>query len=252
MTTVGIIVAMRGEAGPLLKLVGSSTAGRLGGRKAWRFQTGACRCVMILSGMGLEPARKAARALVEAENPQAILSFGISGALGEGFAIGDLVAGGQCRMWENGQLGHAFPLAALSDTAQRAASAVAAALGVRCVTGTVVTVRGIQPIPAVPAVVAVVDMETFAIAQVAAERGLPLFSFRSISDSPEEPIPFSMGGGEDFHLQPFALLGAIIRNPRIIRPLLRLKNNSARAARNLAEVVFAVLSRMQPATCSRD
>jgi adenosylhomocysteine nucleosidase len=244
MTNIAIIVALQGEAKPLLKLVGSSTAGRLGRRKTWHFQTGACRCVMILSGMGLEPARRAARALMGAESPQGMMSFGIAGALGQGLSIGDIVAGEQCRMWENGQLGRAFPLAALSEAAQQAAFAAAAALDARCARGTVVTVRGIQSIPAVPGAVSVVEMETFAIAQVAAERGIPLFSIRSISDSPDEPIPFTMGGGEDFHLQPFTLLGAIIRKPRIIRPLLRLKHNSARAARNLAEVVFAALSRM--------
>ncbi|MGA2479106.1 MAG: phosphorylase, partial [Spirochaetia bacterium] len=87
-----------------------------------------------------------------------------------------------------------------------------------------------------------VEMETFGIAQVAVERGIPLHSLRSISDSPEEPIPFTMGGGEDFHLKPLTLLGAVLRNPRIIGPLLRLKNNSAKAAGNLAAVVFAILA----------
>jgi adenosylhomocysteine nucleosidase len=247
---------MPGEARPLLRLVGESRAGRIAGRKAWYFQTGTSRCVLILSGMGLEPARKAARALVEAESPRAILSFGIAGALNAGLAIGDIVAGERCLMWENAALGDACLLADLPEAARQAASAAARTLGARYLRGTIVTVRGIQAVPALARGISVVEMETCAIAGAAAQQGVPLFSLRSISDSPEEPIPFTMAGGEDFHLQPLALLWAILRDPRIIRSLARLKSNSAKAARNLAEVVFAILcqsdialQRQPPARC---
>ena len=164
---------------------------------------------MVLSGMGLEPARKAAHALVEAESPRAIVSFGIAGALGEGLAIGDIVTGERSRMWENGRLGEPCRLAAISADAQQAISAAAQAVGARCLSGTIVTVRGIQAVPEILHETAVVEMETFGIAQVALERGIPLHSLRSISDSPEEPIPFTMDGGEDFHLKPLTLLGAV-------------------------------------------
>jgi adenosylhomocysteine nucleosidase len=244
MIKVGIIVAMPGEARPLLALVGNPGAQRRAGRKTWRFQAGKARCVMVLSGMGREPARQAALALLQAESPQAMVSFGIAGALGEGLAIGDIVEGECCRMWENGALGQPCALAALPEEARRAAAAAAESLAARFLRGTIVTVRGLQTVPAIPGVTSVVEMETLAVAQAAAEQGIPLHSLRSISDSPKEPIPFTMSGGDDFHLQPLALLGAILRNPRIISLLFRLKDNSAKAARNLAEVVHAALCQM--------
>lgn len=230
------------EARPLLQLVGRHRAGWLGNLRTWFFEAGPYQCVLVRSGMGLEPARKAVRSLIEAERPHLLVSFGIAGALGEGLAVGDIVAEERCRMWENGSLGPAYTLASLSEAVHEAASCAAEACGAHYFRGTVVTVRGIQSIPVVPEGATVVEMETAGIAQEAAERGIPLVSFRAVSDSPLEPIPFEMGGGDEFHIRPFVLLGAILRDPRIIRPLLRLKRNSERAARNLAEAVNAVIS----------
>jgi nucleoside phosphorylase len=241
MPVIGLIVAMRAEAGPLLKLVGARAGNRLGGRPSWRFQAGAHDCVMILSGMGREPARKAAEILAETESPRLIVSFGIAGALGKGFAIGDVVEGECCRAWEDGRLGNALPLSPLSEAARQAVSAAAGARGARYSRGTVLTVRGLQKVTASVEGPAVLEMETVPIAQAAAARGIPLVSLRSISDSPEQPIPFAMHGDEEFHLRPLVLLGAILRGPSIIRALLRLRRNGHQAARNLAEAVFAAL-----------
>jgi adenosylhomocysteine nucleosidase len=232
---------MRTEARPLLKLVGRYGTGRIDGLRTFVFSAGPHRCILVLSGMGLEPARKAARSLMAAESPQAILSFGIAGAIGGGIEVGDIVAGESCRMREKGNLGDSYPMALLSDAVHEAASAAAERRGARYFRGTVVTTRGLQSIHVALEGTAVVEMETAAIAQAAAERGIPLISFRAVSDSPAEPIPFVMPGGDEFHIKPFVLLGAILRNPKIIGPLLRMMRNSQRAAANLAEVVHAVL-----------
>ncbi len=246
--TIGLVVAMRMEARPLLRLVGGQEAERIGRLRAWAFHAGPCRCVLVLSGMGIEPARKAARALIESANPNVIVSFGIAGALGGGLAIGDILLGERCRLRENGRLGPALELTTLAGAVHRAASKEAEARNARCRRGAVITVRGIHitasgnfSMPVAPDGAAVVEMETAGVAEVAAERGIPLISIRAVSDSPEEPIPFAMGGGEEFHIRPFTLLGAVLRDPRIIGALLRLKRNSKLAARNLAEVVKAVI-----------
>src|SRR5271157_3041327 len=229
------------EARPLLKLVGRHRAGRLGRLRTWSFDAGLHRCVLVRSGMGLEPARRAARALMEFVRPQLLVSFGIAGALGPGLAVGDVVAGEGCRMWENGKLGPSCQLAPLSEAVHAAASRAAGARGARYFRGTIVTVRGIHPVPIAPEGATVVEMETAGIAREAAERGIPLVSFRAVGDSPLEPIPFEMDAGEEFHIKPLVLLGAILRDPRIIRLLLRLGRNSARAAGHLAETVKAVI-----------
>jgi nucleoside phosphorylase len=241
MVTIGIVVAMSMEAKPLLRLIGKYRTGWLGERRAYFFEAGLASFVLVVSGMGIEPARRATRSLIEAESPRLIISFGIAGAVGEGLAIGDILAGDCSGVWENGSLGPAYPFAPVSEAVHRAASGAAESRGAHYRRGTVVTVRGIQSTPLDLHGAAVVEMETAGVAQAAGARGIPLVSFRSVSDSPEAPIPFSMSGGDEFSIKPFALLGAILRNPRIIPALLRLMRNSGLAARNLAEVVMAVI-----------
>jgi adenosylhomocysteine nucleosidase len=242
MATIGIVAAMSMEAKPLLRLIGKYRTGRLGNRRAYFFEAGLAPCVLVVSGMGIEPARNATRSLIESESPRMIVSFGIAGAVGKDLAIGDIFAGERSRIWENGSLRSAIALAPVSEAVYRAASAAAESRGARYHRGTIVTVRGIQTIPLVLPGAAVVEMETAGVAHAASARGIPVVSIRAVSDTPEEPIPFAMSGGEEFSIKPFALLGAILRNPRIIPALLRLMKNSSLAARNLAEVVRAILN----------
>ena len=151
------------------------------------------------------------------------------------------MAGESCRAWEDGNLGDSYPMAPLSDTVHQTARTAAEARGARYFRGTVVTVHGLQSVQVALEGAAVVEMETAAIAQATVERGIPLISIRAVSDSPAEPIPFVMPGGDEFHIKPLVLLGAVLRSPKIVRSLLRMRRNSQRAATNLAEVVHAVL-----------
>ncbi len=182
------------------------------------------------------------RALAAAERPRLIVSFGIAGALGPlRMRVGDIFLGEHCRTWESGAFGSRADLAVLPDNLRDAVSSAAEQCGARCRRGTVVTVLGgLQPVPAPPDGDAVVDMETCAVVQAAAEQGIPVLSLRAISDLPEAPVPFSMAGGEEFRVKPLVLLAAILRRPRILRSLFRLKGNAALASRNLAAVMTAV------------
>jgi purine-nucleoside phosphorylase len=191
--------------------------------------------------MGLEPARKAARRLIEAESPRLLLSFGLAGALGSGLEVGDVVAGERCLMWENGSIGPAYPLASLPVAVHMSAAGATEACGAHYFRGTIMSVRVLQSIEAVSEEVTVVEMETVGIAQAAAEHRVPLASVRVVSDSPQEPIPFTACAEESTCTTLFLLLRQILRNPRILKQLLRLRRNSARAARNLAEAVNAIL-----------
>jgi adenosylhomocysteine nucleosidase len=242
VTTVGIIAAMRSEARPLLRLLRDHGPVRRGGRGLYTFQAGATRCILVVSGMGWEPARRATASLLEFERPEAILSFGIAGAVGDQLAIGDVVAGECSRALCDGRLEPPRPLGRIPEPVHAVAAGAAAARGARYCRATVVTVRGLHPVDLPRDETAVVEMETAAIAAESAARGIPLLSFRAVSDSSRAPVPFEMSGGDEFRLRPLALLGAIVRRPRILGPLFRLARNSAGAARTLAAVVFAVLS----------
>lgn len=244
MATIGLICAMRMEAGPLLRLAGPHRPMRIGEHRAWELVTGRHRCVLVVCGMGLEHARKAARSLIGAERPELLLSFGIAGAMGDTLGIGDIVVGERSAMWEKGRAGTVHPLARLSKAAHAAAAGAAARRGVQCLSGTILTVRGIQPLDAAFDGTAVVEMETAAIAEAAAESSTPLVSLRAVSDTPDEPIPFTVKDGQ--RLSPILVLGMLFRNLRRVGALLRLARNSVRAARILGDAVWAAVNHQVP------
>jgi hypothetical protein len=90
-------------------------------------------------------------------------------------------------------------------------------------------------------------METAGIAQVAAEKGIPLLSLRAISDGPRAPIPFNLGEmmDADANLHIGRMLKAAVRHPGIILQSRGLMRNSKVAADNAAIALVAALS--QPA-----
>jgi hypothetical protein len=91
-------------------------------------------------------------------------------------------------------------------------------------------------------------METTGIAKVAAEKGIPLVSIRSISDNPQAPIPIDLEAAldEDDNLLTSKLLMMIIRDPKIMFQSSRMVNNSRIAADNAALAVIAVLNENSP------
>jgi hypothetical protein len=89
----------------------------------------------------------------------------------------------------------------------------------------------------------VLEMETAGVLRAASEHGIPLLSIRSISDSPDEPLPFSIGDSldRDGRLRPGRVAAMVLRNPRLIPRLARLRQNMDRAMGNLVAAVLAAL-----------
>ena len=93
----------------------------------------------------------------------------------------------------------------------------------------------------------ILEMETVGIAQVAMEKGIPLFSLRAISDGPRAPLPFNPGEmmDEDANLHVGKMLKVVICHPGIVLQSRRLVRNTRIAADNAAIALVAALS--QPA-----
>jgi hypothetical protein len=90
----------------------------------------------------------------------------------------------------------------------------------------------------------VLEMETVGIAQVAAERDIPLLSVRAISDGPHSPIPFNLEEvmDENYNLRIGEIIKTIIGCPKLISQLFRMGRNTAIAAENAAIAMIAVLN----------
>lgn len=246
MQTIGLIAATRQESNAVLRYIkhwDRFAAGSSGGK---RFALAGRTCLLVTSGMGVRRAGQAARDLIEKHAARTLVSFGIAGAVETDLRIGDVIAVEiVCRL-EQGIPGPRLPLAAWPEIAREAAAQALSRRGVRLLPGTAVTTGGAQVINYQPGELMhpILEMETAAIAQVAVEHGVPLFSLRAISDCPSEPIPFDLGEIMDDNANPRAgrLLKAISRHPGVILKFGRFGRNTRIAASSVAIALLAALS----------
>ena len=245
MQPIGLIAAITQESDALLRCIQGWKPIALGSFRGQSFELCGQTCLLVTSGMGVRRAREAAQTLVEMVAPRLLISFGIAGAVEADLGIGDVVmAEAVCRL-EQGVIGSPLPLEPWSAPAREAIAQALARRGARLWAGTAVTTAGSQVAAGQLGGMEhpILEMETAGIAQVAAEKGIPLRSLRAISDGPRAPIPFDLGEmmDEDANLQAGRLLKAVIRNPRIVLQSGRLVRNSRIAADNAAMALVAAL-----------
>jgi adenosylhomocysteine nucleosidase len=251
LETIGIIAAMPQESNALLRLIEQRSCSKLGPYRCYRFRLSERECWLLTSGMGFQRAAQATRALIEAAHPQLLVSAGIAGAVIADLEIGDVVAcGNACRLDKQGRPGPLQPLARLSEAAWQAAEQALQPSEARLYHGTAVTTRSAQFIQHQPAPLEnpVLEMETAAIAGVAAEQGLPLLSLRAISDGPRAPIPFDLETmmDEQDNLRTGEIIKTMLGHPQMLPSLVRMGRNTRQAADNAALALVAALSQPGP------
>jgi nucleoside phosphorylase len=188
----------------------------------------------------------ATRALLAATSPQFLVSFGVAGAVKDDLQIGDVVVARYTCLLDKGNPSQFQGLASLSDAARQASAQALQRRGARLVSGTAITTQGSHAIQSQLERMAypVLEMETFGIAGVAAEQGIPLLALRSVSDGPQAPIPFDLEAvtDEESNLQIGELIKMALRHPLIILKSIRLIRNVEEAAENAAIALVAALS----------
>jgi adenosylhomocysteine nucleosidase len=191
--------------------------------------------LLVVSGMGPSAAANAAQRLLEA-GATALVSFGVAGGLDPALEVGMLVLPREVISSDGAR--HA--------TAQEWRERVAAAVADRypACHGALLTCREPLFSPADKATAfcetgaAAVDMEGFAIAEVAAGRGLPFLAVRSVLDAAADTLPPTLlraidaRGGASLG----RVLGALARAPREWPDVLRLARRCRAAARPLVAV----------------
>jgi adenosylhomocysteine nucleosidase len=91
-----------------------------------------------------------------------------------------------------------------------------------------------------------VDMESTAIADVCATRGLPFLIARSITDLLDEDLPldFNLCRGEDGRVDLTLVMKATLRKPSSVKGLMELRKRSNLCAERLAEFVVSLSERV--------
>ena len=188
--------------------------------------------LLVVSGAGRRRAQQAARRLA-AEKVDCLLSFGCAGGLAPDLKAGDLAQPGE----------------ALSDGASHRATACLPAAALRRLArrriaihhGAMATVEQAVATPPDKQVLSrrtgavCVDMESAAILETAAKRGIPAFVLRAILDTADMTLPpVVLRRADEFgQLNAPALLADLARAPGQIGPLLRLIRAWARARKTL-------------------
>jgi len=227
---VGIVFALSVEADAFERLVEDRRETR---GAQFAFSTGVAagtRVAWCISGVGKAAAAAAARQLIDGHHPRRIVSAGFAGGLDpelqRGVAVRPNVA----------VLDHASQPITLAAPSGPTASAPLTIVTVDAVAATVEMKRSL----AARTGGQLVDMETFAVAEVAAEAGLPCLAVRVISDDAHETLPrevASLSAPQSSLRRLGSVVGAVGRRPAAAVDLWRLWERSVVDSRTLADAV---------------
>ncbi|MES1924620.1 purine phosphorylase [Salinisphaera sp. T31B1] len=204
----GIVAALPGEARALVRLRARGTA------------TLADGSVVALSGLGAERAATTARQLV-ADGADRLISWGSAAALAPALTPGDLLLP-RAIVAEGGRL-YPCDMAMIQALTAR----LALTLRIQCgplaeASGVLVNVAAKQVLYERSRAVAA-DMESAAIARVAAEAGIGFMAIRAVADDARMILPPAAHAAvdDDGALRPLAMLRALAGRPRSMHAQLR-------------------------------
>lgn len=251
---IGLIAAMPEECAPVLRLVRPYRKAGIGRFPGWRFTVGCHEIRLIRSGMGVSHAAEATAALIAAHRPALLVSFGFGGAVNQGLATGDVVLATKLFRCEAGTFTRLpDPDRELTEQAREALANHGGPLTFKPHRGEFITTDRIENKRELSALLGpnrenpLLEMETAAVAQVAATAQIPLIAVRAVSDSAAEELDFTFaeftGGAMNVSIP--RVLMTLARKPRILPQLLRLSTNSRMAGKNLAAGIVSLLGALQ-------
>jgi adenosylhomocysteine nucleosidase len=223
---LGIVAALAAEARPL-------GTGSKGGDGVVTLGDGT---LLVVSGVGVSAAAAGARRLA-ATGARALISWGVAGGLDPGLAAGTLVLPRVIISPDN------VSFATATDWREHVRSAIEALYAV-C-TGSLLTCRA--PLGSVAAKArafretgaVAVDMESSAVAEVAAAQRIPFLAVRAIVDGAADELPEAAliaATAGTATLRIFRLLATLARAPGELPALIRLAGRYGRARRALSAV----------------
>tara|TARA_Y100000294_G_scaffold71407_1_gene67663 strand:+ start:6516 stop:7289 length:774 start_codon:yes stop_codon:yes gene_type:complete len=210
--------------------------------------------VLVRSGVGQLPAKRAALEVIKRFPLQSVISIGFAGGLVSDLKISDLILPEKIFYCNDEESLFRFskvslsPVTHLSDYGDRIKK-ILSVNGIKFKTGNTISVNRIadsvefkkwlgENYP-----VSGVEMETASIAKIAVERGVPFFSLRAISDEVSHAIikttKFIDKKGK---ISKLGIGRYVITHPSAIPRVLELKKNAFKAAKTLTEAVLKIIS----------
>ena len=183
---------------------------------------------------------RAARSLLD-NGAGILVSFGLAGGLSAELEPGTLILPRRVLSAD------ARPLLADTVSADSIAFALASALKISrdnlVGLDRAITTPGDKTALAEASGAVAVDMESHGVARVAEAAGVPFLVLRAIADPARQVIPPAAlkGMGADGNLRPFAVIRALLGDPKALEPLLKLGRDTERAMKSLSRALSLAL-----------
>ena len=230
MNRLGIVCALHTEARCF-------TPGTLPAQQPFELDE---KSLLILSGMGREPARRAAQKLVEA-GADCLAGFGTAGALAPELKPGDLVLAEEVS--EAGKKYAASAELSASVRERLSRNGITVQTGtLACAAEPVATVAAKQDLFAQTGAIAV-DMESAGVFDAARRNGLPAFVLRVIIDAAHVALPdIALQRVDEFgEVDAPGLAFDLARSPGQIPAVIRLACAARRAGRTMRQAAIPLL-----------
>ncbi len=240
MNKLGIVCALHSEARCF-------TSGRLSAQQPAELNE---KTLLILSGMGREPARRAAQKLVEA-GVDCLTGFGTAGALAPALRPGDLVLAEEVSEAGKKYAASAELSASVREWLSR--NDITVQIGtLACAAQPVATVAAKQDLFAQTGAIAV-DMESAGVFDAARRNGLPAFALRVIIDAAQVALPDAVLQRVDEFGEVDApgLALDLARSPGQIPAVIRLACAARRAGRTMTQAAILLLRHSPPSSFRR-
>jgi adenosylhomocysteine nucleosidase len=221
MTRLSIVTAMATEVWPLVRRW-HRTSAEISGRKYQFFEKG--DTTVLCGGIGYEAGHRAAEAIIAYARPDLLVATGLAGALRREI-----------------KLGQTFMPASVIDAATGRCWEYSGGEGVS-VSSIVIAGADHKRELAQRFRADIVDMEGFAVAEVAHARGIPVLAAKAVSDELEfelPPLQRFVGADGRFRGAQFTLHAAV--HPAWWPRIAALKRNSDLAARALARLLLQII-----------
>jgi len=248
----GIVAALVWELSGLKRRIEKGKLERIEGLRFLSGILAGTEVVLVASGIGQEQAAYAARLLLQRFQPSLLLSIGFAGALQSELQPADLILGERIIGTRGkGDLLEVLPLSpALLTQAEQAAKTS----GLRWWKGTLLCSNRMLIEPrekseAAESEALAVEMESWAIAQIALKAGVPFLAVKTISDLLDQGLGLDFNRLLDRNGYPAysKILLAILTHPGALPSLWRLQRTTTRAKRSLTTFLARFLGQLDSA-----
>lgn len=238
---VAVLAAMASE----LRGIGRRSSGsrsRLGIGDTHAVRFGERSAVLRITGEGPRNAARATQTLLDSVMPSAVVVVGVAGGLTPDLPFGGLLVAREVR---DGDLPVPAPdlrwLARIPDVPGVYGGTIISRGSMLCTRESKASVRtGLRKGES-----AAVDLETAAVARVAAHRGVPYIAVRAICDTAGESLPldFNRFRDDSGRIDRIKVARHALVRPGLFVPLWRLRRRVALCAENLARLIVPLLER---------